>query len=201
MKSVKRIIIIALAVVLGVSAGCGTDEASNSESKNSVSQTSQASSSENKVSQTDQVSSPESETSQSGNDMVSGNLKFTIDKVITTKLLKGENEYLNDKANDGKAFVIIEMTAENIGDENDYVNPLYFSASSDDISISDAVLLNKPDGLEMFSGDIMSGKKRKGYLAYKLEENWKSVEISYTEVLDNKPAFTYTVNRSDAVEQ
>lgn len=201
MKSVKRIIIIALAVVLGVSAGCGTDEASNSESKNSVSQTSQASSSENKVSQTDQVSSPESETSQSGNDMVSGNLKFTIDKVITTKLLKGENEYLNDKADDGKSFVIIEMTAENIGDENDYVNPLYFSASSDDISISDAVLLNKPDGLEMFSGDIMSGKKRKGYLAYKLEENWKSVEISYTEVLDNKPAFTYTVNRSDAVEQ
>ena len=136
-------------------------------------------------------------TASVGDVVTTKELSFEINKAFTTKKIEHpSNEFLTDKASDGKVYLILEMTVENISDEKQNINLFYFHTSVDDFTVDQSILLSEPDGLKTLSGTAMPGKKVKGFLAYEVDENWKKCEVAYTELLKDNPTFTIVLDRS-----
>lgn len=136
-------------------------------------------------------------TASVGDVVTTKELSFELNKAFTAKKIEDAgNPLLSADADDGKIYLVLEMTVENISDEKQNISTYYFHASVDDFSVDESYLLTDPDGLKYLSGTAMPGKKVKGYLAYEIDENWQSCEIAYTEVLRDEPTFTIQLDRS-----
>ena len=68
---------------------------------------------------------------------------------------------------------------ENVSNEDNHFNMFYYESYIDGYSADTEFLMNKPENYDMLSGDVASGKKMKGYVAYEVSPNWKEIEFSY----------------------
>lgn len=136
-------------------------------------------------------------TASVGDVVTTKELSFEINKAFTAKKIENpSNEFLTDTADDGKVFLVLELTVENISDEKQNISSYYFHTSVDDFSVDESLIVSDPDGLKYLSGTAMAGKKVKGYLAYEIDENWKKCEVAYTEMLKDDPTFTILLDSS-----
>lgn len=137
-----------------------------------------------------------------GDSVSTKDFKIAITKAYTTKSIQNkDSEYLNTEADDGKVYLILEINAENISDKKQNISSYYFNTSVDDYAVDEKYLINKPNGLEYLSGDVMAGKKTNGYLAYEIDENWKNCEVAYTEIFSSTPSFTFVFTSDDVEKQ
>ncbi len=99
-------------------------------------------------------------------------------KAIITGAERSEGSDFNKPA-DGHEFIIVNMTIENISDEEINVSSLLsFDAYVDD------VVLNENFGAMMEAGQTMDGtiapgKKLVGSLGYEVPKDWKTLEIHF----------------------
>ena len=91
-----------------------------------------------------------------------------------------DDKFYSDKPEvDGNKFIVLFFDVENISSSDEHFNTLYFESYIDDYSVDETFFINKPDNYSYLSGDVASGKKLKGYIAYEVEPNWKEIEFSY----------------------
>lgn len=86
------------------------------------------------------------------------------------------------KPSTGKIFLICEFEIANKSSKDITVSSIAnFEAYCDDYSIDQNFMgLQAPevDGKNQLDGDVASGKKMKGIIAYEIPENWKKLEIN-----------------------
>lgn len=91
-----------------------------------------------------------------------------------------DDKYYSEKPEvEGNKFVVLFFEVENISNEDDYFNMYYIESYIDDYSADTEFLMNKPENYESLSGDVASGKKLKGYVAYEVSPDWSKIEFSY----------------------
>lgn len=110
-----------------------------------------------------------------------GNWKISLLDAKTYTSIPNENEFLKQESAPGKEYLILFFEADNISDEDDYFNYLYFRAYADDTSVDIATLMGDVDGFGSVSGDVAAGKKIKGYAAWEVDAGWDSFEVSYND--------------------
>lgn len=183
-------------------AGSGTAE-SRAAAEVSASGSKKASSDEktkdsSEAESTKETSAQGSVTASVGDVVTTKELSFELNNAFTAKKIEdADNPLLSATADDGKIYLVLEMTVENISDEKQNISTYYFNASVDDFSVDETYLLTDPDGLKNLSGTAMPGKKVKGYLAYEVDENWQKCDIAYTELLRDEPTFSILLDRSN----
>ena len=193
----KKLIIIALVAVMALGA-------------TSCSSKSQNSSSEAKSQQTGTIAVTEAKTEEAtnvpvnvdaikpGNYTEHDNLKFSFESAKQYSEIK--SEYYTDKPGDRKVYVVLNFEVENISKEEQHLNMFYTKSYVDDYKADQKSLINVPgnDDYEMLSGDIGVGKKQKCYVAYEIDENWKKLEMTYTDgVSSNSPKYDFIVTPDD----
>ena len=129
-----------------------------------------------------------------GNYVEHDNLKFSFESAKQYDEIKGDNKYILSKPADGKKFLVLFFEVENISNEEQYVNPLYIKAYVDDCEIGRKMLLAKPDGYSDLSGELKPRKKLKGYLAFEVDPDWKTLEVTYTDgAFSDNPTYNFEV--------
>ena len=164
----KKIIIALLAVSCIFSlAGCIDDQPVNKISSDS--QVSQEST---------EPSSEESDSSTAatvGETLDYNGLKITLDSVEN---YVDTGDFVLDEPEEGKQFVVLNFTVSNETGKDDHINMFYQEAYCDDVAIDSEALLFNHSG-ETLWGDVANGKKRVGYVAYELPEEWQKFEFNY----------------------
>lgn len=190
MKRTSKLLIRSIAVVtatvnLFTITGCGTEK------------------SKAKVGDIDSTSGNSGKTNQVeyagiGQYIEEGNWKISLLDSKTYSSIPTDNEFLKQEAASGKEYLILFFEAENISDENDYFNYLYFKAYADDTSVDIATIMGDIDGYGSVSGDVASGKKIKGYAAWEVDTGWKNFEVSYNDDFgSNKTTASFKVSSGD----
>ncbi len=127
-----------------------------------------------------------------------GNWRISLLDAKTYTDIPSDNEFFKQEAASGKEYLILFFEADNISDEDDYFNYLYFSAYADDTSVDIATLMGDIDGFGSVSGDVAAGKKIKGYAAWEVDTGWNSFEVSYNDDFgSNKTTACFKVSPSD----
>lgn len=130
-----------------------------------------------------------------GETVSSDNWKVTLRFAKQYKEIKSDDGLYTDKPSEGKVYLVLFFEAENISDKEDYFNPLYFSAYTNEYSSDMKLLINKPNGEENLGGNVAPGKKTKGYLAYEVKPSWTDFEITYREgITDNADKLSFKLN-------
>ncbi len=128
-----------------------------------------------------------------GDTLKCGDIEFTLDSVEN---YVDTSDFEIDVPDEGKEFVVLNLTAKNTGDEDDYVNTLYTEGYCDDVAAEEAFVVMY-DG-EMLSGDLPAGKSRKGYVAYELDKGWNKFEFIYDNPYDEvEESITFEITSSD----
>ena len=167
------------------------NEVSKSESGNQVSASSSASSANSNTASTDTRGAVAHVGEYSKDDK----LKITLKSAKEYTTVKTDNEFADTEASKGKKIIILNFEAENISKEDDYINIFYYDAYCDDVSVETDMLMEYPDGMQMFSGDIKAGKKLQGAVAYQVPEDWKILEFYYEPIDGNR--FAFSVEKSE----
>ncbi|HJD22584.1 MAG TPA: DUF5067 domain-containing protein [Firmicutes bacterium] len=107
-------------------------------------------------------------------------------------------EYLTDKPEEGKVYLVLFFDVQNVSEEDDYFNYLNVESYVDGYSATQSLLTSDPDGYEWLTGDVAAGKKLQGYMAWEVDPEWKELEVSYKDDLwtGNKAA-TFVVTPDD----
>lgn len=190
MKKTSKLLIRSITVVTAAAnlftiTGCGTEK-----SKAKVGDVDSSSGNSGK---TDQV-----EYAGIGQYIEEGNWKISLLDSKTYSSIPTDNEFLKQEAASGKEYLILFFEAENISDENDYFNYLYFKAYADDTSVDIATIMGDVDGYGSVSGDVASGKKIKGYATWEVDTGWKNFEVSYNDDLgSNKTTASFKISSGD----
>ena len=117
--------------------------------------------------------SPKEETFGLNETAVFKTLKFTATEI---KVTNGESFF---EAAEGKVFVGIKFTIENISDEEQTISSLLlFDAYADDIKCSESFTGAAAFNSEMLDGTIAPGKKLVGWYVMEVAENWASIELN-----------------------
>lgn len=69
-----------------------------------------------------------------------------------------ENEFLTDKPEEGKQFLVLFFEVENLSAEDEYFNYLNFENYVDGYNQALKVLFTKPDGYSALTGDVAAGR-------------------------------------------
>ena len=147
-------------------------------------------------SQTEETKAPEVKEATVGGSVENEDLKITLDSVtryVDTSELK------MDTPAEGKEFILLNLTAENISSEDQHINMFYEESYVDDTAIDPQAIMYGIDDKESFFGDVAAGKKRTGYIAYEVDVNWQKIEFIYKPDPFNKPdvKFTFTATKAD----
>ena len=102
-------------------------------------------------------------------------LQITLDSVTN---YVDDSEFLSDKPDEGKEFVVLWFTAKNTSEEDEHINMFYEDSYCDDFSIKSESFLFHLTG-ETLWGDIAAGKASKGYVAYQVPTDWDTIEFQY----------------------
>lgn len=79
---------------------------------------------------------------------------------------------------DGKVFLGVKFTIENVSDEEQTVSSLLlFDAYADDVSCSISFTASAAFGSETVDGTIAAGKKLVGWYAVEVPKEWQTVEL------------------------
>ncbi|HSH50586.1 MAG TPA: DUF4352 domain-containing protein, partial [Bacteroidales bacterium] len=99
-------------------------------------------------------------------------------RAIITGIEKSTGSEFNKPA-DGNEFILINMTLENIADEELNISSmLSFNAYVDDTTINEN-LLAQIEADNTMDGTIASGKKLTGTLGYEVPQGWGQIEIHF----------------------
>lgn len=91
-----------------------------------------------------------------------------------------DDEFYSDKPEiEGNKFVVLFFEVENVSSEDNHFNMFYFESYIDGYSAETEFFMNNPENFDMLGGDVASGKKMKGYVAYEVTPDWKEIEFSY----------------------
>lgn len=91
-----------------------------------------------------------------------------------------DGEYYSEKPEiEGNKFVVLFFEVENISANDDHFNMFYIESYIDKYSADTEFLINNPENYKNLSGDVASGKKLKGYVAYEVSPDWSEIEFSY----------------------
>lgn len=181
MSKKKIIIVVAVIVVIGVigaiaGGGSGNDENSTQDSSQTVAQESstaeEASAAE---------SSEEEAASMSlaiGDVIETGEWRLTIDDIQITPTV--EHDGYSSDAEEGKTFVIVCFTLENIKDTEDVFNMFYLDAYEDGFQIDFTYLLGDVGDYTMIGDTLQPGRSSRNFLAYEVAEDFQNLEILYS---------------------
>lgn len=170
----KWIIIVIIAIaVIGVIASKGGDDDVH-QAKNPA----------------DSSQAAKSEDSKDNNEEVTEKTEFTVgetaeykDIQVTLKeVLKSKGDDLLSKPEDGNEYAICVFEIINNSDSDISISSVAcFEAYCDDTSINQDILgLQTPEAKKynQLDGNIASGKKMEGVIAYQVSKNWKEIEIN-----------------------
>lgn len=121
-------------------------------------------------------------------------LFFTLTSV--EEYVDNVDDLITDEPEAGHMYVVLNITAENKGSSDDYINPFYYEAYCDDVSVDTGdidPLLYSYKGKSL-SGDIAAGKKTIGTVVLHVDEDWETIDFIYDDFGDK---VTFTINRSD----
>lgn len=118
-----------------------------------------------------------------GESVQNSNFKITLTSAeMLNSVTVGEGDLaFENKPDEGKKYLVLFFEAENISDEDQYINYFYYDSYLDDTAIDTEVLLADFDDYDIFTGDIAPGKKLKGYVAYQVDTDWKKLEFTYND--------------------
>ena len=136
-------------------------------------------------------SSVEDTTASIGETLDFNGLQITFDSIEKFEDKSGMN-----KLEDGKMFVMLWFTANNTTGEDQYINMFYEDSYCDDTAVDPVSVLFGASGDSLW-GDVAAGKKRKGYVAYKVDSSWSSIEFSYEPELFDKAKMTFKATPDD----
>lgn len=189
--SKKKIIIIVVAVivvlgVIGAIAGGGSenDESSAQDSSQTVAQESSAAE-ENSTAEEDSAAESCEEEAASmslaiGDVIETGEWRLTIDDIqITPSVPMGDLGVTTD-AEEGKTYVVVCFTLENLMDHEDVFNIFYLDAYEDGIQTEFSYLIGDVGDYSMIGTALQAGRAARSYLAYEVSENFQQLEISYS---------------------
>lgn len=142
---------------------------------------------------------PESSAIKPGNFVEHDNFKISFEMAKQyDEIQQGDSEFLIAKPDDGKKYLVLFFEFENVSDEEQNVNMLYGKAYCDDYDINSTLLMVQPEGYSTLSGDLDVGKKRKGYVAYEVDPDWKKLEFTYKDGISSKaPKYDFVVTPED----
>lgn len=211
-KNVKKrtILLVALTVsmLITTSACTGTPSNSSSQSSTIISEI-ESSEPESKETSSEGVSSEEVSSEEvssapaaakPGESVQNSNLKISLTSAkLYDSINVGEGDFsFETKPDDGKKYLILFFEAENISDEDQYINIFYYDSYLDDTAVESETLLTDVEGCSMFTGDIASGKKLKGYVAYQVDPDWEKLEFTYTDgVSSDSDKYNFIVTPAD----
>lgn len=99
--------------------------------------------------------------------------KLTVNEL---KVLESDNQFVQPA--DGKEFIEVVLTIENISDRELSVSSvLNFSAYEDGYSVSENITAMTLTDNKTADGTIAGGKKLKGSLCYEVTKGWSELEI------------------------
>lgn len=125
----------------------------------------------------------------------SDDLKITLTSVKLYDEIKGE--YLSEKPDKGKKYLVLFLQAENLSSEDKEINLFYYDAYVDDKSIDNETLMSDVNGEKYFSGDIASGKKLSGFVAYEVSDGWEKFEFTYKDgILSDSTKYSFEFTSS-----
>ena len=176
-KSKGKWIIIAIVVIaIIVIAASGSDD---DEVKEVKSNTTQAAKSEDKAKEDKETEKTEFNV---GDTAEYKDIQISLTKVTESK---GDGEFV--KPEDGKVWLICSFEIKNNSSDDITMSSIgCFEAYCDDVSINDDYMgMQAPEakGQNTLDGDVASGKKMKGAIAYEVPKDWKKLEVNV------KPSF------------
>lgn len=177
MKKIYQIVSLVLICSLLIS-GCGKVE--NSSSKQDSKETNAASSTEQPtVSETPTASPvPTTGTFSSKQNYSDADREVSILGLKEYKKLKSEK--YTDKAGEGKKFLVLFLKIRNRGVDEEYFNVNNLTAKLDGKKIENTFLFNEPEGYPTIFNKIEAEKTVAGFIVWKVPENWKKLQVSYT---------------------
>ena len=184
--SKKKIIIIVVAVivvigVIGAIAGGGleNDESSAQDSSQTVAQESSAAEENSTAEEASAAESSEEEAASIslaiGDVIETGEWRLTIDDIQITPTV--EHDGYSSDAEEGKTFVIVCFTLENIKDTEDVFNMFYLDAYEDGFQIDFTYLLGDVGDYTMIGDTLQPGRSSRNFLAYEVAEDFQNLEI------------------------
>lgn len=177
----KKMIIAAMSVILAISlTGCFANYVQNSSTI--VSDLPESS----QESQQEQVSSADSSSEESKEESTVAKVgqsvegpDWKISPLSAKTYEKVGDEYFEQTPADGKVYLICFFEVENVSDEDNYFNYFNIESYVDGYNESISILMSDVEDVSILTGDVATGKKLKGYLAWEVDPEWKELEISY----------------------
>lgn len=97
-----------------------------------------------------------------------------------------ESEYYTSYPEvDGNKYLILYFEVENISNKDNHFNMFYMESYCDGYAIDQTFILNEPNNYNALGGDVGTGKKLKGYIAYEVNPDWTEFEYSYKDWIGN----------------
>ena len=99
-------------------------------------------------------------------------------KITATEIKKSSGDEFF-KPEEGKEFVGIKFTVENISNEEEHVSSLLlFDSYADDVKLEYSLTANTVFKEGTIDGSVKPGKKLIGWYALEVPKNWKDLEIN-----------------------
>ena len=90
-----------------------------------------------------------------------------------------KSEYFTDTPDEGNVYLVLFFEAENISDEDDYINYYNLTSYVNDYAVSTDMILGDVNGCSALASDVAVGKKHKGFVSFQVPSDWTKFETSY----------------------
>ncbi len=118
---------------------------------------------------------------------------------VQVTMLKYEESKGSDfnKPTDGNIFVLVEFEIVNNSDKELTVSSmLSFEAYADDYALNYSLgAIMEKEGENQLDGTIAAGKKMKGVIGYEVAEDWKEIEIHFTDNVWSNNKFKFLIEK------
>lgn len=131
-----------------------------------------------------------------GETSVSEALKITLEKAYCNKEIPSFSS-THYTAGNGKVYLVLIFDAENISDKTQIISLYESSAYADDYVVSKTALIDVY-GESTFDGSIDAGRKRRGFVAFEINENWKRFEFSFA---DNTATYRFELTHEQTIAE
>ena len=132
-----------------------------------------------------------------GDTLESDDFKITLVEALMYNSI-GTEEDTMDIPDEGKEYLVFFFDVENISEESQYISDFDFTGYVDGYELEVEYLYNDIDGIGALDATLKPYKKTKGYVAFEVEENWKSFEIRYSDWFDNKELVFRVINEENS---
>ena len=192
----KKVLALLLAAVMIAAAGCSNGEESSAQESSvageaSKDETSKAEESQKEESAEEEVSTAEESQAQEESQASSDSLavgdvlknstwSWTIDDIMITDTV--ESGVMKSTADDGKVFVIVLFTAENLSSADEMLNMFYLDAYADGFQTETTYLLVDVGDYSMIGATVQPGMKTRAYISFSVPEDFQEISITYDDM-------------------